>query len=305
MFGTFEIKTAAAIPGIRFVEAQTLTVKWPWYRFVLVHGLKIVPWLLLGMAMFLRENRNWRAWLMVLPAVAYMVALSFLSCSYNLLESLPEYVFVTVILWFLLERLIKHKYFAVAAFVMGLFLILCHMALLALSRENGGFNILIGFFAAVAIAWLLSERLSQCRPFKAIIFVVGLFLVVGVVVLLSYIAEDPSRLERPDGYDLPLKFTGLCYSLGLLIHLGGLLGARYVCRKRYSPVKFRIVLLLFHVVPVLVILFPLSYAMALEYTALSLMGLAILSPYLLLIFAMPFHRRRFLALFRLEPKKSS
>ena len=166
------------------------------------------------------------------------------------------------------------------------------------------YRIFAGFFAAVAIAWLLSERLARRKPITAIAFVFGLFISMGLLELLRYVLGDPSRIQPPNNYVTVLAFTGCCYILGLLLHLGALLGGRYACRRQYTPSRFRIALLLCHASPVIFILplifFGSLFQFAISITLMSLLELAMMSPFLLIVFTMPFHKMRFLALFRLK-----
>jgi hypothetical protein len=160
-----------------------------------------------------------------------------------------------------------------------------------------------------AILWLLSDRLSQCKP--AVTFFLSLVILVtaGLISMCAFSGLSFS------GESTSIFVIQLVWAVSLLL---GCLIAKRFCRKKYSGVGFALSLLLWMIVVFDVLMFAVAVVMIaanghllnnliilliavpLQGTIFGIIAYIFTLPYIILSFKCEFYRQRFFACLRLS-----
>jgi len=169
-------------------------------------------------------------------------------------------------------------------------------------------------FFALAFLWLMADKLGNLPRLRTLTLAVGTLVLAGIIGLLGVSAF---------GFDAILNVKAFIYAVFVVVFLVAMSLAAFVCRKRYTPVRFLLWLFLILVVGTAVTGTALSMLLMLmagflmgggfsllylapmlmsQMTMSALAGLVLflfVLPFLVLAFWCPFYRRRFYAILRL------
>ena len=148
--------------------------------------------------------------------------------------------------------------------------------------------------------WLLSYRLAGLSRAQAFFAALGIMFVAGVVGLLFGMAFDMSLKAL-----VLYVQNGCLYAAEAFVTLGTLIVAGYFCRKRYSPLRFCVGVLLCPLVigcvAGVVLAVPSLAAMGVAGAGVVLLSCILVLPFLLLPCFNRVCRERFLAIFGFAP----
>jgi len=175
-------------------ETPPVTVEWRWYY----HVPELAIWILVGaLLVFVKENRNWQAWTILIPAIL-----------------------LTTIIWPLIVRLTPRAFHSLCCFTRD-------------AQADFAFNWLIGGWTAV---WLMAPWLARRRPAVAFSLALVFLLLSGTVahvVAFSGVRSCFSSTIVWYKYLLPaILWYGTCAVAMLLGMTLGAIRCRNICRPR-------------------------------------------------------------------------
>lgn len=177
------------------------------------------------------------------------------------------------------------------------------------SQTNVFSQIVSTLMLGSAILWLMSDRLSQCKPAATFFLSFAILAAVGLISMYSFSGLSFSNES------ISIFVIQLFWAVSLLL---GFLIARYFCREKCGGVGFSLRLLLWMIVVFNVMMFVAMFVMifaqglslnnlAVLFIAVPLQGtiLGVISylftlPYIILMFKCEFYRKRFFACLHLS-----
>ncbi len=181
--------------------------------------------------------------------------------------------------------------------------------LLSNGSSQGNFiaHLLSSVAITTAVLWLLGERLKGYKGPTSFFIALGILAILGVISTFSF-----------SGFSINSNVKGYfsTYGIWAVVTLLGLTMAALRCRKKYSPKRFMLLLLLWMIIftfacMVLVVVMTGNFKMIILIliqipmvgSVLSLIFYLIVLPYMILVFRSPFFRERFYGCFGISNKQ--
>ncbi|MEN6557793.1 MAG: hypothetical protein ABFC54_06405 [Thermoguttaceae bacterium] len=254
--GPFRVVASLAIDGIDRVASESAVVEWHWYY----HGAAVPLWAILALALVgLRENRNFRAWLILIPLAVVLILWRTPMLLFGAGERTSQYVGAIVVaaamswalLWLIAPKLV-HRSRAVTIFVMGVFLIVFGgLAIYVQGVELMPCLTIYGIAMLGAVLGMAIAARPNRRPFRPTRFAVWMFLGWLVITWMAIFGM------------FAFSLAGRCAELPASILIGQMIAVSVMASE------------------------------------LSLAGYAVQFPFLILAFNHPFYRDRFDAIFHI------